>query len=197
MRTRLALLVLCLTPGVALAAALTSTYTGFDLKTCRVLEPANTAEEFAGSWLCKGYGEEQVFFSEGDLRQMVAFGRKPQDHCAARQTFSGFNTALSKIEWRLKGVKPFAVIQRWSVSYDPENADKHRTWLVVTKLEPNNSCRVALIEGALPDANTKARQAADEAAPAFNCDKDLPKVISASPVKADELMSGSPCETSK
>lgn len=193
MRNALAPLVLCLMPAGAVAGGISSTYTDYDLDRCAQVEKPKPEEEFGGSLLCKGLGGLKVFFTEGDLRQSVSFGRAPRTHCAARQSFGGFNTALPKIEWRLRDGKPFAVIQRWSVSYDPEDADKQKTWLVVTKLEDNDSCRAAVVEGALPKANQQARDAADHLTPGFDCARDVPKVISTTPVKAEALMWGSPC----
>lgn len=193
MRNRLALSFLLLSAGAAVAGGASSTYTSFDLKHCKALSAANSAEEWGGSSLCPGLGSLNIYFAEGDLRTMVAFGTAPATHCAATQSFGGFNSASTKVEWRLRDGKPVATILRWTVSYDPNDSEKTKTWLVVTKLEAKNSCRVAAVEGALPDANQKARDAADKLAAAFNCAKDTPKIVSATPTKAEELMSGVPC----
>lgn len=192
MRTALTLCFLCLAVASARANDASSAYTTFDVKHCKTLSPAKPSEEWGGSSLCKGLGNAQIYFAEGDLRTMVAFGIRPDTHCAATQTFGRFNTVNNKVEWRLRNGVAFATILRWSVS-DAEDADKQKTWLVVTRLEARNSCRAAVVEGSLPDANARARDAADTIVPGFNCSKDEPKVISATPMKAEELMSGSPC----
>jgi hypothetical protein len=163
-----ALLTLLVIPSAAFAAN-TSVYTKYNLDKCPKLDVGNTEEGDSGSWLCKGYGNLKIYFAEGDLRDMVAFGKSPKDHCAAHQTFSGFNSVKSTIEWRLNKGKPIAAIQRWTVSYDPEDSAKTKTWLVVTRIESGNSCHMAVIEGALPNANIKAREIADSLAEKFEC----------------------------
>ncbi len=163
-----ALLTLLVIPSVAFAAN-TSVYTKYNLDKCPKLDVGNSDEGDSGSWLCKGYGNLKIYFAEGDLRQFVAFGKSPKQHCAAEQTFSGFNSANNTIEWRLNKGKPFAAIQRWTVSYDPADSVKTKTWLVVTRIESDNSCHMAVIEGAFPNANIKAREIADSLAEKFEC----------------------------
>lgn len=150
-------------------AANTSVYTKFDIENCPKLDQGNADEGDGGSWLCKGYRDLKIYFAEGDLRQFVAFGKSPKQHCAAEQTFSGFNSASNTIEWRLKTGKPIAAIQRWTVSYDPADSGKTKNWLVVTRIEPTNSCHMAMVEGAFPNANLKAREIADTLAEKFEC----------------------------
>ncbi len=168
MKKFVALLSFLLVPSAAFAAN-TSVYTKYNLDKCPRLDVGNSAEGDSGSWLCKGYGDLKVYFAEGDLRDMVAFGKSPKDHCAAHQTFSGFNSVKSTIEWRLNKGKPIAAIQRWTVSFDPEDSAKTKTWLVVTRIESGNSCHMAVVEGALPNANIKAREIADSLAEKFKC----------------------------
>ena len=187
------LLILFAAPNLA-AAANTSAYTKFDLAKCAKLDAGNAGEGDSGSWLCKGYGNLKIYFAEGDLRGLMSFGKAPQKHCAALQTFGGFNSASTTIEWRLNNGKPIAAIQRWTVSYDSEDSAKTKTWLVVTKIEPNNSCHMAVVEGAYPNANAKAREMADQLSTTFKCETDVQKVISIVPTKADETMTNGTCE---
>ena len=168
MKILLAAILFLIAPSLALAAN-TSVYTKFDIAKCPRLDVGNADEGEGGSWLCKGYGNLKIYFAEGDLRQFVAFGKSPKKTCAAEQTFSGFNSANTTIEWRLKNGKPIAAIQRWTVSYDPEDSAKTKTWLVVTRIEPSNSCRMAVVEGAFPNANVKAREIADQSGEKFEC----------------------------
>ncbi len=148
-----------------------SAYTDFDLKTCKQLLPETSGEdgESSGILECKGYMGMPVTFAEGDLRSFVAFGGGGQDHCAFHQTFGGFNSTGNKIEWRLKDGKPIASILRWTVSYDPEDSSKTKSWLVVTKIDEGQSCHIGYVEGSYPKANEKARWLADTAAEAFSC----------------------------
>ena len=124
------------------------------------------------------------------MRSLVAIGKDPKGHCAASQTFGGFNSVTPKIEWRLAKEKVVATIQRWSVSYDSEDSSKTKTWLVVTKLEPDNSCHMAYVEGAYPNANAKARELADTMSAGFSCKGGVIKVIANAPADASNLASG-------
>lgn len=192
MRKLIALSVLCLSPALATAGEITSVYTKFDSKTCKVLDPGNPDEEWGGSSLCAGYKDLKVYFASGDLRDLVAYGKSPGKHCAATQTFGPFNSMQDTIEWRLDGGKPFAVIQRFMVS-DPEDSEKTSSWLAVTKLEDNNSCRVGAVQGSMKDANAVARKLADEKARNFNCETDEASVVSDPPGNEIGMTSGSPC----
>jgi hypothetical protein len=192
MRRIPALLIFCLWPTVVSAGAISSEYTKFDPATCKEISAPRPEEEWGGASLCKGYGGLKVYYGTGDLRDMLAYGTDPQHHCAATQTFGPFNAAQGTIEWRLNGGRPFAAIQRWKVS-DPEDSEKTKSWLAVTRIEAHNSCRVAVVEGSMPDANVLARQAADQLAPSFSCETDEAKIISHDPTNGEGGTSGSPC----
>ena len=155
-------------------AANTSIYTDFDLKKCKQLTPATSGDEGEGSGIveCKGFKNYPITFAEGDLRSFMAFGEDGQNHCSFHQTFSGFNSIGSKIEWRLNDGKAIATIFRWSVSYDPEDSVKQKSWLVVTKLGQDESCQMGFVEGGVPNANEKARALADTRAEDFSCVAD-------------------------
>ncbi len=148
-----------------------SAYTDFDLKKCKEIEPGSAPGEGEASptYECKGYKGSVVTFAEDDLRDVVAFGTDGRNHCAFHQTFSGFNSVGNKIEWRLKDGKAIATILRWKVSYDPENSEKTKDWLVVTRLDSAQSCQIGFVEGSYPQANDKAHWLADTAAEAFSC----------------------------
>ncbi len=193
MKKLLTVVLFLIAPNLAVAAN-TSVYTSFDLKKCKVLHTPVPDEEDGGSSLCKGYGKLKIYFAEGDLRTTVAFGANPENHCAAHQTFGGFNSINTTVEWRLDKGKPIAAIQRWTVSYDPEDSAKTKTWLVVTKIEPANSCHIAVVEGAYPNANAKAREMADQLSTTFKCETDLQKVVSVVPLKSGETMTNGTCE---
>lgn len=190
MRKIVVLIALCLAASVASAGDITSAYTKYNLDKCKRLSAS--AEESFGSFSCKGYAGFEIYFAEGDLRTFMAYGANGFEHCSAQQTFGHFNSITPTVEWRLDNGKPFAAIQRWHVS-DLDDASKTTSWLGVTKIETGNSCRVAIVEGSLTQANEKARSAADTLARGFNCQKDTALVISAAQMRADELMSGTPC----
>jgi hypothetical protein len=173
MRTRALSLLICLMPGAAWAAN-TSIYTPFDLKQCAELEKAD-GYVFEGAWRCKGIGGYDILQSGVDARSTAGFGRDATSNCAFKKTFGPFNTALSPVEWRLKGKLPIAAIERWSVVKDPA-ADKqeHVTWLVVNKLEDGGSCHMHYVSGSYPDANEAARRAADGLSERFDCMTQAP-----------------------
>jgi hypothetical protein len=164
----------CLALATPALAGYDSAYTDLnfeDPKSCtnETPKPVEGEPNDGVVYTCGGYQDYVVMFSEGDLRSFVSFGKEQVEHCAARQTFAGFNSVGKKIEWRLKDGKPIATILRWSVSYDPDDSTKQKSWLVVTKLDEGNSCHVGYVEGSFPKANEKARWLADTAAEAFSC----------------------------
>ena len=169
---------LLLLTTAAQAETAKSIYTKIDLKKCGQVKKPD-GQVFEGAWRCPGYAGYDVFISAADSREMATFGQTDKNDCAGSKTFNGFNTTGSVIEWRMKGAKPFAAIQRWTVSNDPANSAKHVTWLVVNKLAGGTSCQMHYVAGSFPKANVAARKAADEKAEAFDCEKDKPTYDSA------------------
>ena len=187
------LLALLVATSPALADA-NNAYTKLDFKNrkiCTDLTPAPVEGEpnDGAVFECQGYGKYVVQFTEGDLRSFVSFGKDSVDTCAGRQTFSGFNSVGDTIEWRLKGGKPIATILRWHVSYDPEDSSKLRSWLVVTKLEAEDACHMAYVEGAYPKANEVARKLADTMSGSFHCKGGVPKILSNAGTNVEGLAS--------
>ncbi len=178
-------------------AGFDSAYTDLNFKdgaACVNVTPAPVPgePEDGVAYECRGHGDYVVTFAEGDLRSFVSFGTESGDHCAARQSFGGFNNVGNKIEWRLKDGRPIATILRWSVSYDPEDANRQKSWLVVTRLEEDDSCQMGYVEGGFPKANEKARGLADTAE-SFSC-KTGKAVFFANPgTETDGIVSGGGC----
>ncbi len=191
MRWLAALLPLVLVPAPSAAAEFSSAYTDFDLSRCVRIEKAD-GQEFYGTWSCKGFRGLPLTYAEGDLRGMLAVGKNGKRHCAMVQTFGPFNSPGSRIEWRLKNGKAIAMILRWKVS-DPERSDVTHDWLAVTKWTARDSCRVAVVQGSLKNANALARQAADQTAEEFDCARDEARVYSESPMAISAILSASPC----
>jgi hypothetical protein len=190
MRKSVFLFALFLATSFASAGEITSAYTKYNLDTCKRI--SFSVEESFGSATCKGYAGFEIYWAEGDLRTFMAYGANGFEHCSAQQTFGHFNSIVPTVEWRIENGKPFAAIQRWLVS-DLDDASKTTSWLGVTKIEKANSCRVAIVMGSLLHANDKAREVADTLARGFDCQKDKAVIISAEPMQAEELMSGTPC----
>jgi hypothetical protein len=169
-----------------------SAYSDLDIATCDEVEPA--PGEGSPVYQCNGHKGLHVTFAEGDLRSFLAFGKDGRNHCAYRQTFSGFNSVGKKVEWRLKDGKPIAAILRWSVSYDSEDSTKLKEWLVVTKLEARNSCHMGYVEGGFPNANEKARWLADTAADAYSCAQGNPEFFANPGTVTEDIVTSGPCE---
>lgn len=156
-----------------LAARPQSAYSDLNLERCTTIE---TFAEGGGAHLqCPGYAGIEVTVLEGDLRMYVGYGPDARKQCAMHQTFGPFNSLGPRIEWRLENGRPFATILRWVL--DNGDGNSQRSWLVVTGLDGSNTCHVAYIEGAMPNANQRARDAADLYARGFNCTADTPIVI--------------------
>jgi hypothetical protein len=166
-----ALFVFCFMASAALADDVTSAYTKFDLKTCKLVEKGDE-HVYAGTWRCQGLNGIDIIQSSADDRSFTAFGREAGNNCAFLKTFGPFNTALSPVEWRIRNGKAFSAIERWSVVSD-ENGNSV-TWLVVNALHDNGSCHVHYVSGSYPKANEAARRAADTLASGFDCENGIP-----------------------
>jgi len=191
MTVRLALAVLFVAASsLPLAAGPQSAYSDLDLKRCATIE---TFEEGGGARLrCRGYAGIDVVVTEGDLRMYVGYGRHARNQCAMHQTFGPFNSLGPKVEWRLDKGRPFATILRWLL--DNGDGNSQTSWLVVTGLDGVNTCHVAYIEGAMPKANQRARDAADLYARGFDCAADKPIVIARPGADTSGFFTG-PCKS--
>ncbi len=170
---------------------ISSAYSKLDLDECRLLTQAElglpelTEEEMGiagGQWLCVGYNNSIIYAAEGDLRMFVSYGANAMNERAAEQTLPAFNFVGDTIEWRVQKVNgawvPFATILRWHTESGDMAQDKGEV-LVVTKLEPGNTCHVAYIDAKMPildnpklNANEIARQFADNEVAGFDCQTD-------------------------
>lgn len=168
-----------------------STYTSLDFKKCHLITQAElglpelTEEEMGtmgGQWLCPGYNKSSVYIAESDLRMFVSYGHDAFNERAWGQTLPPFNYVGHTLEWRLRTEQslasatpeqiPFATILRWHTQ-GGEMAQEKGEILIVTKLEPGNTCHVAYIDAKLtPNANQIARDFADNEVTGFNCEKD-------------------------
>jgi len=157
----------------AAAETLDSVYTDLDLKACRMVEPSSEPED-GGRLECPGLPGLAVQVAEGDLRFFVGYGPRPEAQCAMQQTFATFNSVGPRVEWRRADGVPFATILRWFVT-SGDSGDR-KSWLVVTRLRPPDTCHTAYVEGSSPEANALARKYADEFARGFDCRKDKPDV---------------------
>lgn len=160
----------------AAAADIQSAYTTINLDECMVME----THELGVSFACPGYKGYPLYVAEGDLRFFVSYGWNAPDERAARQTIPQFNYINDTLEWRLTNEtgewRPFATILRWIIDDTGDEYDGEI--LVVTRIEPGNTCHVAYIDTKLvPNANEVARQWADTTAPEFDCKTEEPYLI--------------------
>ncbi|HMN72506.1 MAG TPA: hypothetical protein PKA55_11640 [Rhodoblastus sp.] len=150
----------------AQASAAESSYTKFDWETCR----KTGAEDDVVTRRCNGPDGIAVDINSGADAAFVSFGAKG----ARGETQLGdFYFPKATVEWRRSGGKPLAAILRYDIG--KAIGGPFRSALVVYKLEGTaSSCIVAIVDGARPGANDRARTAADEAATKFTCGKDAP-----------------------
>lgn len=190
MRKTLSLAFLALSATCAQAETFSSVYSDLNITKCKTL--AEYTEDVGGiEVLCKGIKGYDVTYVEGDLRGAVSFGKNGKKQCASMQTFGAFNSVGKKIEWRMVKGKPIATILRWFT--DNGEKDGKQNWLVVTKLGEKESCRTAIIDTKMPNANLVAQQKADAAA-SFNCEKDTAVALdNAKITSAADAMSPTPC----
>lgn len=155
-------------------AAFESTYTDVNLDDCLLLE----ADDFGASWACPGYKGYPVRISEGDLRFLVEYGFNIDAEPDAI-SLPPFNYLGPRMEWRLSNQSgrwlPVATIVRYFT--DEGDGETENQVLVVTQLAEGATCHIAYVDAtANKDANTMAREAADEMAGRFDCEKD-PEII--------------------
>ncbi|MFC5386795.1 hypothetical protein ACFPLB_12575 [Aquamicrobium segne] len=156
---------------VASAQEWRSAYTDTGSSNCITLavEPGQSAE-----LACPGYKGYPLLIRDGDLRMFVSYGFDARDEMAASQTMPGFNTIGEKLEWLIAdhpdlGEQPVATILRYRLDRS-EGFIPDTQVLVVTRIEPGNTCHVAYIDAvANQNANVLARQAAADLVPGWDC----------------------------
>jgi len=149
-----------------------SVYSTIDLKSCATIRKGTDG----AAWRCAGLPGYPVYIAEGDDRFFLSVGPAPERRRASQQTLKPFNTlfpaalARTTIEWRVPGPQrraaPYATIVRYYTSSEQTKGQV----LVVSKVTPDQTCHVALIDAdANPDAMERARVIADTRARSFDC----------------------------
>ena len=151
-----------------------SLYTSIDLKECKQIK----RHRDGNAWECEGLPGFPVYIAEGDLRQFVSLGARPEQRRAARQTLRPFNTIFeagghrATIEWRFdrRGDRqiPYAAIIRFHTTREAERGDV----LVVFKVMEYDTCHIAYVD-ALDNEEPAAlaRRIADREARNFDCSR--------------------------
>ncbi|MFC5384430.1 hypothetical protein ACFPLB_00425 [Aquamicrobium segne] len=148
-----------------------SAYTDTDSSNCVMLA---TDPGYSSELACPGYKGYPLLIADSDLRMFVSYGFDARDEMAASQTMPGFNTIGEKLEWLIAdhpdlGEQPVASILRYHLDRS-EGFIPDTQVLVVTRIEPGNTCHVAYIDAlANRNANVLARQAAADLVPGWDC----------------------------
>ena len=145
-----------------------SVYTPLDLDRCTIVEERPDEEGFT-RWRCPGHGAIPVFVSSGEGRFDIDAGLDSGEF----EFFSNLNRPAPRLEWRMRGNVPVAIIYRLFI--EPFQSAPGSVLIVKTIGGAGRpGCRIATIDGTLPDANALARAAADRA-PRFRCGVDQPE----------------------
>jgi hypothetical protein len=159
------------TPAAAQPHGATSVYTNLNLSRCRVTESHPEGPDT--QWRCPGYSGIPLFAASSDDRFFLDAGAQG-DPSVTSSAFS--SPAGERVEWRVRGGRPFALIYGLTVSGSADG--DHRVLAVKTVGRAGRRpCLVAWVDGAQPDANARARQEADRRAAAFRCGRDRPRLI--------------------
>jgi hypothetical protein len=141
------------------APKFTSAYTSLG-SGCKTLHGSNGTDD---AFLCKGVGgfKVRVYFSAATMQINAERG---DDNIPLATLAVGFDQSKTKLEWRLANGKPFAVIMRVPV-YDEPNEGEYfgkvkGHQLKITGL--NGQSVDEAVDTATPQANQKARDAADK-----------------------------------
>ena len=140
----------------------TSVYTSTKTSACRTIS-SNADEGGSYEGECNGVGGYKIRLLEGDIRQTinVITPAKKKFELNFWGFYGGFSYVGEKIEWRMKGRVPVAMIVRYNVA-GSDDTQKSTSYLMVSKIGPRESCVTDVI---LPGSkqNEEARTAADSA----------------------------------
>lgn len=131
-------------------------------KTCKTIS-SNPDEGGSYEGECMGVGGYKVRLLEGDIRQTIDIitPAKKKFELNFWGFYSGFSYVGEKIEWRVKGTVPVAMIIRYNVA-GSDDTQKSTSYLMVAKVGAKSSCVTDVI---MPGSkqNEEARTAADAA----------------------------------
>jgi hypothetical protein len=161
-------MLMSLIAALAAQPAGSSVYTPVDLDRCTIVQEIPEEEGFT-VWRCRGHAAIPLFVSSGEGRFDIDAGLDSGEF----EFFSSFNRPAPRLEWRLHGRVPVAIIYR--LLLEPFESAPASVLIVKTIGRAGRpGCRIATIDGTLPNANELARAAADRA-PRFRCGVDQPE----------------------
>ncbi len=140
-----------------------SSYTSIKANQCRTI----STDELGSIQKCKSFANINVQVIDSDLRQSITLYRGgnlyPLNFFI--KVSSHWSMLGGKIEWRYEKndiAHPIAMIARFKVSEDPNDPNKMTSYLVISKITPDNICVVGKIP---PQANQNqlAREMAQRA----------------------------------
>lgn len=147
----------------AVDAQIKSVYTSVSEKSCKTLRTVpEEGAEYEGE--CPGVGGYKLHLLEGDLRQSidVITPAKKTHQLDYWHIFAAFSYIGDRIEWRMKGRTPIALIARLNASQNPKDPEKQTSYLVVSKITKEDICVTDVIKPSRTQ-NVEARKAADSA----------------------------------
>jgi hypothetical protein len=150
--------------------AATSVYTGLDLRRC---VRTGSGEEESDAWRCPGYRGVPLFVLYGDGRYDLDAGADN----GLWESRAGPNAPPARVEWRLRGGQPRAIIYRLRLTGE---GDAGRSVLAVETVgRPGRwaGCLVAWVDGDVANANAIARARADGDHSRFRCGHDEPEEV--------------------
>ena len=148
--------------ALAASAPASSVYTGLNLDRCRTLEVVEEGESVRRR--CPGLGTIALFVNAGDGRFDVDAGVDNGEW----ESLGGFNEIGPRIEWRLARGRPFAIIYRLRLT-GPEHPPGSTLIVETIGRRGAPGCQLAIVDGALADANARARAIADRRARTHRC----------------------------
>lgn len=139
-----------------------SIYTSTKTNMCRTI---SSHPDEGGSYEgeCPGAGGYKIRLLEGDIRQTINIitpGKKKFE-LNFWGFYGGFSAIGEKIEWRVKGKVPVALIARFNVA-GSDDTQKSTAYLMISKISKTESCVVDVIMPGVKQ-NAEARIAADAA----------------------------------
>ena len=162
MKITFAIVVLTIATCTPVLAQNKSIYTSTRAEACRTINSdTNDVGSYEGE--CRGVGGYKLRLMEGDLRQAldVISPAGKRFELIKWGMFGGFSAIGDKVEWRMKGGVPVALIARYTVA-DSEPG-KSKSYLIVSRIGAKKSCAVEIVEP-VAKQNEKARDIADASA---------------------------------
>jgi hypothetical protein len=152
----------------AAAAQATSAYTMLDASRCP--EIARVEEGSSVTWRCRGHRGTPLIVMVSDDRFDIDAGVDND----VWESAGRFSATGPRLEWRLRGGRPFAIIYRLRLS-GGELPDSSVLGVETIGRPGAPGCVVAWVDGRLANANALARARADARAAGFRCGRDEPE----------------------